>query len=1220
MAKRPKSDTLKQARRKQAGQKKKQALIQRLTAPDRVRPFLKTMPCVPVSELMKNAEKVLTYHPTKAEFSCIFFSFTDGSKRAEVIHFPDTSVREIRPKVNRILKQRHKNKPVTARWLRVDWVTGVTEHTWESLTNLLSEHKRNYFRYGISLDPGFRFAFLEQELNANAMLSSGPDIVHAQVNEKNFAGYARRRFGPAVPLAFDPQTPVYTFTTNALLIEPAQPPRKLYGFSGGIEGRDTGRRQIDSLDRDTVYQLIDHGSRFLADQVKEDGRFVYGIFPCFDKDIAYYNTLRHASATYSMLEAWEVTQDDRLKQAIDRSLSCIADTLVHSYTLPTGEQVAYVTDTGDEIKLGGNAMCILAMVKHTELTEDDRYLPLMIQLALGICHLQDTATGRLTHVLDARNLSVKEQFRIIYYDGMAAFGLMRLYGLTKDPRWLAAVEKAFAYFIAENHWQAHDHWLSYCVNELTRYRPEEKYFRFGIQHVAGYLDFVLERTTTFPTPLELMMAAHKMIRRLGQQPDMRHLLTLLDLDKFYRALEHRAGYLLNDHFWPEIAMFFKNPQRILGGFFIRHHGFRVRIDDVEHYLSGYAAYLKHYLDQSYQADLHAESNGTGTKGQAVFQDIRAPENSPLPESLGVIFLNLDIGERLTGIEQSALTRASLFITELALYPLVVTLRYRPYLQHHVKNVLNTGRYHPDSQVIGLYDVVQGFHTPGRSWKTQQNEQPPVVAPAFPDYQATTVKGYKDIRYLDARARLYAYQVYSKVHGGLTHINYFDNGKKTGADFFHVTGHRSSHKIFDPDTGKATHEIYFNPWGAPLFFRILEVPEDTPSLPENRKAGFYLLPALQPQTSISDESHHKRASGVLPAGNLSTKNISAMVDQGRYLGDEVDFHHFALKTLIDSLPHQRVVIISDKNKFAFQPAVQLRKQLRNSDRELRVLGALHSTHYQGKKPDGRIKTHYRTLLQPDFPRADGVIALTQSQRRDVQIRFPGEKLAVVPHTLIHIAAPDKAVSLKKGRQKGKIVYMARLSPEKQHTLALDIFSQVVRQVPEAHLHFYGEGKERNKIKARIRELNLEQKVTLEGYCTRIEEVYQEAQVTILTSKMEGFSLSLLEAMAYGCPAIAFDINYGPRDMIAQGETGYLIPYGDKALFARHLVAILTQPDLAARLGDNAQKRFWQKFSPSQVALLWKRIIAGLFNHQYTEVESDVSVAPQRADHTSEPIFS
>ncbi|NYT26112.1 CapA family protein [Alcaligenaceae bacterium] len=555
---------------------------------------------------LEATESLPDSHPARV----LFFSLCDGSSRAWVCHAAGADLAEAWKNGVVQCQRLAQTRKLDVRWLRIDWVTAVAPASRAELDKSFRSTKRNYFRFGLAFDSRFKHAFLEQELNANAILYPGSEVAHTQFNARNFPVYAARRFGNAFQADLSADAPLWRFATEGLFLAADD---TLAGLPGGgapqrltapVAGSgwktpatlDSGRRAIPELDADSVYALVKSSADFLAGQVKKNGQFIYGHFPCFGREIPTYNSLRHASSVYSMVEAWELTRDDTLLAAIRRGLAYLTGTLIRRYPQANGVTLAYNVDIGGEIKLGANAVSLLALVKYDELTGDTRHRALMEELALGIARMQDPDNGSFVHVLNAEDLTLKEAFRIVYYDGEAAFGLMRLYGLTGDPRWLAIVERAFNHFIGAKHWKHHDHWLSYCANELTLHKPEEKYFRFGVQNIAGYLNFIQTRETTFPTLLELSMAFHKMLGRLDQLPGMRHVLEGLDIDRFYRALHHRAHYLLNGFFWPEFAMYFAKPSTIAGSFFIRHHSFRVRIDDVEHYLSGYVAYWKMLRD------------------------------------------------------------------------------------------------------------------------------------------------------------------------------------------------------------------------------------------------------------------------------------------------------------------------------------------------------------------------------------------------------------------------------------------------------------------------------------------------------------------------------------------------------------------------------------------------------------------------------------------------
>lgn len=548
----------------------------------------------PLAELLNRARQALAEpggalpampHATGEAGCVVLLAIGEDGSRARVVAGRGADVEAAWRQAAQAVDAQARRAEQPPQRLRAELVDRVTATTWGTLKAKLAQTKRNYFNEGIAFDACFETALLAQEINGSAILYNGK-VDHAEPNPGNLRIHAKRRFSKEIEFPADDAAPVWCFTTRAVYVdgEGAWPLTAV--------GQAAGFRRLDDWGAAHVGALIERSSRYLAAQVKPTGEFEYGWFPCFDRAIPTYNTLRHASSTYALLEAWELTQDPAQKAAIDRALAYLDTRLIQRFDAEGGPRVAFLVDLGNEVKLGGNAVCLLAFVKYTELTGDARYKPLMEQLALGIGRMQDPKTGRFVHVLHHPGMQVKDSFRVIYYDGEAAFGLMRLYGLTGDPRWLAMVEKAFGHFIEAEHWRAHDHWLSYCVNELTRYRPEVRYYEFGLRNVAGYLDFVLERITTFPTLLELMMAAHEMVQRLDADAALRPLLAGLDRGKFEHALEYRARYLANGHFWPELAMFFRNPARIAGSFFIKHHSFRVRIDDVEHYLSGYVAYLR----------------------------------------------------------------------------------------------------------------------------------------------------------------------------------------------------------------------------------------------------------------------------------------------------------------------------------------------------------------------------------------------------------------------------------------------------------------------------------------------------------------------------------------------------------------------------------------------------------------------------------------------------
>ncbi|HAC3177486.1 TPA_asm: poly(glycerol-phosphate) alpha-glucosyltransferase [Listeria innocua] len=524
-----------------------------------------------IIDQLTEAEEHATYNGKWHGFLTIGYK----NKRATVINFSYLCLANL---INEMKKSALKNQTEEAISFKMDIAVNYQLENLGEWNRKALKTKKNYYRRGIALNENFKIALMEQEINANAILLPGDEGL--AINVENMNRYLIQANKNQAQLNLTIDSSVVTFETVGWFFDG----KNIHELE--TSSLDHGRRKVERLTPEIISTLVENAGEYLAHQVNATGEFNYGWFACFDKKIKHYNSLRHASTTYSMLEAYELTGNKAILEAATKAL-----TYLEKHFIYEKDDMAFLIEPElREVKLGGSAATLLALTKYMHITGTKTYLPLCRKIANAILSLQDE-DGKFTHVLEYPSLEVKDIFRIIYYDGEAVFGLLRLYEIDRDSKWLDAATKSFNHFIKDKYWQNHDHWLSYCANEITKYIKDEAYYEFGLQNAFDNLTFIYERETTFPTFLELTVATKEMTLRMEAEGHQA-LLTSYSLENLEKTITKRALYQLNGYFYPELAMYYKNPARIEGSFFIRHQSFRVRIDDVEHNISGYVRYYQ----------------------------------------------------------------------------------------------------------------------------------------------------------------------------------------------------------------------------------------------------------------------------------------------------------------------------------------------------------------------------------------------------------------------------------------------------------------------------------------------------------------------------------------------------------------------------------------------------------------------------------------------------
>jgi L-malate glycosyltransferase len=150
------------------------------------------------------------------------------------------------------------------------------------------------------------------------------------------------------------------------------------------------------------------------------------------------------------------------------------------------------------------------------------------------------------------------------------------------------------------------------------------------------------------------------------------------------------------------------------------------------------------------------------------------------------------------------------------------------------------------------------------------------------------------------------------------------------------------------------------------------------------------------------------------------------------------------------------------------------------------------------------------------------------------------------------------------------------PVKDHPTFLRAARRVRKSVPEAHFVLAGEGELLDSMRSLANDLGLGQAAFFVGRCQRVPELLGVSDVCVLSSKAEGLSNSILEYMAASRPVVATDVG-GAREMITEGETGFLVPAGDDERLAERIITLLRDPELARGMGARGRRVVEERFS-------------------------------------------
>lgn len=348
--------------------------------------------------------------------------------------------------------------------------------------------------------------------------------------------------------------------------------------------------------------------------------------------------------------------------------------------------------------------------------------------------------------------------------------------------------------------------------------------------------------------------------------------------------------------------------------------------------------------------------------------------------------------------------------------------------------------------------------------------------------------------------------------------------------------------------------------------------------------------------------HLRADGStwLIDDRTGEKRRLVLIDHdGRYVGEFTRARDFYFAWLDAAIGAEQAVLINE-SKYIATFLFHYRRA------HIRIGQVIHNSHLHptSASPNGPFTKSRLDILRHWFD-YDFIVFLTRKQKADF-VRAFGDSptLVVIPNSTA--VSDDGLGEASRPSDRGAVV--ARLTGQKRVDHALIAVSEVG---PEMTLDIIGDGDKRTELERRVDDSNvLRRRVTFTGHVDSAADRLSDYSFLLLNSSFEGMGVVLIEAMARGCIPIAYDIRYGPSDIIDPGENGYLVD--DPSEMAAAITAVLAADSTTITTLRQAAIAKARTFSDESVTDRWAQLFSRLSEEPRPRSKRAADPQPGEAD--------